>query len=101
MAAFAGAAEPFPPSAPISGIDTQYIDPGVRAQDDFFSYLNGKWLKATEIPADKPSWGTFAKLRDDTQPQLRAIIEADAHDPHKKLGTDLQKIGDLYTSFMD
>jgi predicted metalloendopeptidase len=101
MAACAGAAQPSPPSAPISGIDTQYIDPGVRAQDDFFSYLNGKWLKATEIPADKPSWGTFAKLRDDTQPQLRAIIEADASDPHKKAGTDVQKIGDLYTSFMD
>jgi putative endopeptidase len=101
MAAFANAAEPAPQSGPVSGIDTQYIDPGVRVQDDFFTYLNGKWLQATEIPSDKPSWGTFAKLRDDTQPQLRGIIEADARDPHKKTGTDVQKIGDLYTSFMD
>jgi predicted metalloendopeptidase len=105
MAACASAADTAQPAAsaagPISGIETQYIDPGVRAQDDFFTHLNGKWLKTTEIPSDKSSWGTFAKLRDDTQPQLRGLIEADAKDPHKKAGTDTQKIGDLYASFMN
>ncbi len=104
MAAFAGAAEPAKataPAAPISGIDTQYIDPTVRAQDDFFSYLNGKWLKTTEIPADKSSWGTFAKLRDDVQPQVRDIIESAQKDKGQKAGSDGRKIGDLYASFMD
>ncbi|TFW29890.1 M13 family metallopeptidase [Massilia horti] len=104
MAAFASAADNVHTAAPVaavSGIDTQYIDPAVRPQDDFFEHLNGKWLKATEIPSDKASWGTFMKLRDDTLPQLRGIIEADAQSPHKKAGTDAQKIGDLYTSFMD
>ena len=104
MAAFAGAAEPVTaatPAAPISGIDIQYIDPTVRAQDDFFSYLNGKWLKSTEIPADKSSWGTFAKLRDDVQPQVRAIIEAAQQDKKQKAGSDARKIGDLYDSFMN
>jgi predicted metalloendopeptidase len=101
IAAFAGAAESAAPSAPISGIAKEYINPGVRAQDDFFSYLNGEWLRTTEIPSDKASWGTFAKLRDDLTPQLRGIIEAAQKDPHKKTGSDLQKIGDLYASFMD
>jgi predicted metalloendopeptidase len=103
MAAFASAADtPAKPAAsgPGSGIETQFIDESVRAQDDFFSFLNGKWLKSTEIPSDKASWGTFMKLRDDTQPQLRGIIEADAK-AHPKAGTDTQKIGDLYTSFMN
>ncbi|PIL46953.1 peptidase M13 [Massilia eurypsychrophila] len=101
MAAFAGAADNAKPAAPISGIDTQYIDKTVRAQDDFFTYLNGEWLKTTEIPADKSSWGTFAKMRDDLNPQLRGLIEAAQKDPKKKAGTDTQKIGDLYTSYMD
>ncbi|MES2018759.1 MAG: M13-type metalloendopeptidase [Pseudomonadota bacterium] len=101
MAAFAGAAEPAVPAAPISGIDVQYIDPSVRPQDDFFTYLNGKWLKATEIPADKASWGTFAKLRDDVTPQVRAIIESAQSDKSQKAGSDARKIGDLYASFMD
>ena len=108
IAAFAGAAaapaepaEPSAPPSPISGISRHYMDPGVRPQDDFFTYLNGEWLKTTEIPADKSSWGTFIKMRDDLTPQLRGIIEAAQQDSSRKAGTDLQKIGDLYASFMD
>ncbi len=83
-----------------AGIATDYIDPAVRPQDDFYEYLNGKWMKTVEIPADKSSWGSFAKLRDDTLPQLRGIIEkAAAGNPAK--GTDAQRIGDYYASFMD
>ena len=98
MAAFATAA-PAAPTAPTSGIQTQFIDPSVRVQDDFFAHVNGKWLKATEIPADKASYGTGAMLRDDIQPQVRAIIEAAQAD--KKGGADARKIGDLYASFMN
>ena len=102
MAVFANAAPATAPAAagaPVSGIETQYIDPSVRAQDDFFAHVNGKWLKANEIPADKSSWGTFAKLRDDTQPQVRAIIESAQAD--KRAGPDARKIGSLYASYMN
>jgi predicted metalloendopeptidase len=103
MAAFAHAADTPQPAAtgPISGIDTQFIDSSVRPQDDFFAHLNGKWLKATEIPADKSSHGTFMQLRDDSQVHVRAIIEAAQKDRSAKAGTEVQKIGDLYASFMD
>ena len=96
LTTFAHAAEPAR-----SGIELQYIDPAVRAQDDFFSHLNGRWLKSTEIPADKASWGSFAQLRDDTLPQLRGIIEAAQRDAGGKAASERQKIGDLYASFMD
>ena len=56
-------------------IRLKYVEPKVRAQDDFFEYLNGKWLKTAEIPSDKSSWGSFMELRENTLPQLRAIIE--------------------------
>jgi predicted metalloendopeptidase len=82
-----------------SGIAVEYIDPAVRAQDDFFTHLSGKWLATTEIPADKSSWGTFVKLYDDIQPQLRAIIEQAAANP--AAGADAQRIGDFYASYMD
>jgi predicted metalloendopeptidase len=103
LSAFAGAADHAHPAAAgtASGIETQYIDQGVRVQDDFFGHLNGKWLKTTEIPSDRSSWGTFMKLRDDTQEQIRVIVEADQKKPNKKAGSDEQKIGDLYSSFMD
>jgi predicted metalloendopeptidase len=103
LSAFAAAADNAHPAAAgtASGIETQYIDQGVRVQDDFFGHLNGKWLQSTEIPSDRSSWGTFMKLRDDTQEQIRVIVEADQKKPGKKVGSDEQKIGDLYSSFMD
>ncbi len=105
MTAFAGAAETPAPApaakAPLSGIESQHIDPTVRIQDDFFDHLNGKWLKTTEIPADKARWGAFDKLADDTQPHVRAIIEAAQADKKQKAGSEARKIGDLYTSYMD
>ena len=84
-----------------SGIDLANIDAAVRPQDDFFRNQNGKWLAATEIPSDKPSWGAFEKLDDDVKPQLRAIIEAAAAEQDKAQGTDAQRIGDFYASYMD
>jgi len=103
LAAFASAADNVATgaaTASASGIDTQYIDSSVRAQDDFFRYLNGKWLQTAEIPSDRSSAGTFIQLREDTVPQLRSIIEADQAS-HPNTGTDAKKIADLYTSFMD
>jgi predicted metalloendopeptidase len=84
----------------LSGIDLQYIDSNVRAQDDFYRHVNGKWLDSVQIPADKARYGSFDKLRDDSQDQLRTIVEAlqqhvDPADP------DQRKIADLYGSFMD
>jgi predicted metalloendopeptidase len=89
-------------SAPVlaAGIATENMDPGVRAQDDFYQYVNGKWMANTEIPADKSSWGAGAKLRDETLPQLRGIIEK-AASGHAAAGTDAQRIGDYYAAFMD
>jgi len=72
----------------------------VRPQDDFFAHLNGKWLKTVEIPADKSSWGAFHQLREDTLPQLRAIIEKAAATKGAN-GSEVQKIGDFYASYMD
>jgi predicted metalloendopeptidase len=94
-------------AAPVlsAGIAMQYVEPTVRAQDDFYDHVNGKWMKTTEIPADKSSWGSFQQLRDDTLSQLRGIIEK-AATSHAGAGTDDQRsdarrIGDFYASFMD
>jgi predicted metalloendopeptidase len=97
----AGAAKSGAKAAPLAaGIALEYVEPSVRPQDDFFQHLNGKWLKTVEIPADKSSWGAFHQLRDDTLPQLRAIIERTAAQ-RAAPGTEMQKIGDFYASYMD
>jgi predicted metalloendopeptidase len=83
-----------------SGIDLKQFDTKVRAQDDFNLYVNGTWLKNTEIPADKSRWGTFNILHEKTQDELRVIVEDAAKKPGRA-GSEAQKIGDLYASFMD
>lgn len=85
-------------SASKSGIDKSNFDPTVRAQDDLFRSVNGKWLKDSEIPSDRPADGAFFELRDRSEAQVRAIIE-DAADTEGN--ANAQKVGDLYASFLD
>ena len=85
---------------PVSGIDMTAVDKSVRPQDDFFQYVNGTWLKNTEIPADKSRFGMFNLLDDQTQEQLKAII-FEAAEKKAAAGSNPQKLGDMYASFMD
>ncbi len=91
-------AEGLQPAVPASGIDLKFVDSAVRPQDDFYRHLNGKWLDSFEIPSDKSAYGAFNLIDDQTQQQLRSIVdglEQNAADP------DARKLADLYASFMD
>ncbi|MEO5608867.1 MAG: M13-type metalloendopeptidase [Ornithinibacter sp.] len=83
-----------------SGIDPEGTDPGVRPQDDLFAHVNGGWLAATEIPADRGRYGTFDALREKAQEQVRTIIEEVAAGSPEP-GSVAAKVGDLYAAFMD
>lgn len=72
-----------------------------RAQDDFYGYVNEKWLKTVDIPPSKSRWGSFDELREDSLTQLRSIIDTSAKNPDRVPGSDQQKIVDLFASFMD
>ncbi len=85
---------------PTSGLDPAGFDRSVRPQDDLYIHVNGAWLKRTEIPADKPSYGGFYEAYDRTQEQLRVLVEQAARNPGAT-GSATQKIGDFYTAFMD
>ena len=78
-----------------SGIDTSWIDPSVRLEDDLFRHFNGKWLKETVIPEDRATDGSFMVLRNQAEAQVRAIIESASG------SVEAQKITDLFASFMD
>ena len=84
-----------------SGLDVAGFDRAVRPQDDLFRFVNGKWLETTQIPADRSNYGSFTLLDDEAQANVRAIVEAAANSPAKQPGSDAQKIGDFYRSFMD
>ena len=83
-----------------SGLDLNHIDPSVRPQDDLFRFMNGKWLKESVIPEDRASDGAFYWLYEQAEKQVKQII-LDQAASNAASGSNAQKIGDLYNSFMD
>ena len=82
------------------GLDLSAMDTSVRPQDDFYNFVNGKWAKTAQIPADKSTWGTFQILRDKTDEQCLAILDELLQKDFPK-GSEGQKIKDLYASYLD
>jgi putative endopeptidase len=62
--------------------------------------MNGKWLKESTIPEDRASDGAFYWLYEQAEKQVKAII-LDQAASSAAAGSNAQKIGDLYNSFMD
>ncbi|WP_137146182.1 M13 family metallopeptidase [Mycolicibacterium sp. CR10] len=83
-----------------SGIDLRYVDSTSRPQDDLFGHVNGQWLAEYQIPGDRATDGAFRTLYDRAEEQIRDLIN-EAADSAAPDGTDEQRIGDLYASFMD
>ena len=83
------------------GIDLSLMDKSVRPNDDFFNFVNGTWVKNTEIPADRTRWGSFDELRQKTDIDALNILEEAAKNPAYKSNTDQGKAINLYRSIMD
>ncbi|BAP30429.1 metalloendopeptidase PepO [Chryseobacterium sp. StRB126] len=82
------------------GLDLSLMDTSVRPQDDFYNYVSGTWMKTAKIPADKPSWGSFNKLGEDTDNNSMTILNSLLKDKFTD-GSEGKKIQDLYASYMN
>ena len=87
-------------ASPTSGVIAENMDKTIRPGDDFFAYTNGVWVETTEIPADKSNYSVFASLNDEAQEDVKTIIEESANGDFAD-GSDEQKVGDLYRSYMN
>src|SRR5208283_4267050 len=81
-------------------IDLSYVDANARPQDDLFGHVNGRWLAEYDIPADRATDGAFRCLFDRAEEQVRDLI-VEASESGAAAGSDAQRIGDLYASFLD
>ncbi len=78
---------------------TSSFDTTTRPQDDLFGFVNNTWVRSTEIPDDRARYGSFDKLREESEANVRAIIEQAAGSDAGE-GSAQRKVGDLYASFM-
>jgi len=82
-------------------MDVNELDPSVKPSDNFFAYVNGKWLKENPIPPEESHWGSFYKLRVTVEDQLKAILEELALKADIPAGDVAQKVRDFYITGID
>ncbi len=81
-----------------SRLDPTDFDPTVSPRDDFFRYVNGRWLSQVDIPDDKAMWGSFFELREAADAHVREILEELRPESDDLVTSRLAR---LYRAFMD
>lgn len=83
------------------GLIMANMDTTVNPKDDFYNYVNGSWMKITEIPDDRTTWGGFSVLRKSTDADVLGLIaDAKASDKYEA-GTDQAKALILFDGKMN
>lgn len=83
------------------GINTEFIDDSVSPKENFFQFINGKWLKNNEIPDDRTRWGSFDELRKMTDHDVLEILKKSMDDASIDANSDQGKAVSLYKSILD
>ena len=99
-ATLAAPAAPLAAQRVIPGLDAAAIDTTVKPGDDFYRYANGNWERNTQIPNDRSSFGAFNIAAVLADAHVRDIVHGAAH-AHAAAGSELRKVGDFYTAFLD
>ncbi len=82
------------------GVNPASLDPAVDPGDDFFEYVNGKWVAENAIPADKSRYGAFDALNEKSRVDVKTLVdELVASNPAP--GTQERRIVDAYNAFVD
>ena len=94
----APAAQAKPPAYGTWGVDTSDMDTSVKPGDDFFAYVEGKWLNTHPIAEDKRGAGYNYDLPDSTEVEVRSLVEASAPTSSDPL---MSQVSDFYRAYMD
>jgi putative endopeptidase len=85
----------------IPGIVLENMDTSVNPKDDFYSYVNGNWIKTASIPDDETRWGGFGVLIKSTRNDVLNILNTSKELGTYKEGSDQKKALLLFESELD
>ena len=96
------AVAPPPPKAAYGsfGVDLAQMDTSVKPGDDFYGYVNGKWLASFQMPPDRSRYSTGTAVFEKTEADLHTIVDELAASKPSPGSVD-QKVADMYASWMD
>lgn len=83
------------------GIHLEYMDTSIQPSQDFFRFVNGKWIDKTEIPGDRTRWGSFDELRQNTDRDVLVILDEASRDKKYGADSDQGKAINLYRTILD
>mgnify|MGYP003630412762 CR=1 FL=1 len=83
------------------GLVVENMDTTISPKDDFYAYVNGNWMKTTEIPEEESTWGGFGVLRKNTRNDVLSIINNAKETGDYAEGTDQAKALSVYESELD
>lgn len=82
-------------------IDLSNFDTSVSPRDDFYRYVNGKWLDKTVIPASEGRWSSFNEVEVRNRIHLDEILKEAVLNNAAPKGSEWQMVRDFYISGMD
>ncbi|WP_371455304.1 M13 family metallopeptidase [Leeuwenhoekiella aequorea] len=85
----------------IPALDLANMDTLVKPQDNFYDFVNGNWMRNTEIPEEESTWGGFSVLRKKTREDVLAIIADAQKENSYGPKTDQAKALALYEGQLD
>lgn len=83
------------------GIILSNMDTTVNPKNDFYNYVNGNWMKNTEIPDDQVRWGGFGVLRKSTDKDVLGILNNAKESGTYGAETDQAKALAIFASELD
>ena len=81
-------------------LETGFMNSSINPADNFYDFVNGKWLDTAQIPGTESGIGSFLDLRNKTRENLLTLLN-EISKSNAAAGTNEQKVGDFYASGMD
>ncbi len=72
----------------------------IRAQDNFFDYMNKEWIDKTELPSGYPSWGSFEMLHKKSMDDIKELI-LEFKTKKSDLKDDQEKITNIFENYLN
>lgn len=87
--------------AVVPAINPANMDVSVKPGNDFYSYVNGGWIRNNPLKPEYSRYGVFDKLANDNLDHIRTIVAEAAQKMDQSQGTLSQKITTFYNLGMD
>ena len=80
-------------------LELENFDKSIRPQDDLYRFANGRWLSQFDIPSDRSNYGSFSKVADEAEQNLKNIVQEIIAKSERTVDEEI--IANIYQAFMN